>query len=58
MIAHSVLDRLAIRRPHARKANYILTRSRRLATAPQSASRNNNVALFGDAAFIVDRDPD
>ena len=38
-IAHSMLDRLAIRRPHARNADHFLTRSRRLAAASQSASR-------------------
>jgi hypothetical protein len=38
-IAHSMLDRLAIRRPHARNADHFLTRSRRLAAASHSASR-------------------
>jgi len=38
-IAHSMLDRLAIRRPQARNADHFLTRSRRLAAASQSASR-------------------
>jgi hypothetical protein len=38
-IAHSVLDRLATRRPQARSADHFLTRSKRLAAASQSASR-------------------
>jgi len=38
-IAHSMLDRLAIRRPQARSADHFLTRSRRLAAASQSVSR-------------------
>lgn len=39
VIAHSMLDRLAIRSPHARKADHFLTRNSRLAAASQSASR-------------------
>jgi hypothetical protein len=39
VIAHNMLDRLAIRRPHARNADHFLTRSRRLAAASHSASR-------------------
>jgi hypothetical protein len=39
VIAHSMLDRLAIRGPHSRKADHFLTRSGRLAAASQSASR-------------------
>jgi hypothetical protein len=38
-IAHSMLDRLAIRRPQARNADHFLTRSKRLAAASHSASR-------------------
>jgi hypothetical protein len=38
-IAHNMLDRLAIRRPHARNADYFLTRSSRLAAASHNASR-------------------
>jgi hypothetical protein len=34
----NMLDRLAIRSPHARNADHVLTRSRRLAAASQSAS--------------------
>lgn len=39
VIAHNMLDRWAIRRPHARRADHFLTRSSRLAAASQSASR-------------------
>jgi hypothetical protein len=46
-IAHNMLDRLAIRRPHARKAYDVLTRSRRLAAASQSASRTATSPRFG-----------
>jgi hypothetical protein len=38
-IAHNMLDRLAIRRPHARNADHFLTRSRRFAAASHSACR-------------------
>jgi hypothetical protein len=38
-IAHNMLDCLATRRPQARNADHFLTRSSRLAAAPQSASR-------------------
>ncbi len=36
---HNMLDRLAIRRPHARNTDHFLTRSRELAAASHSASR-------------------
>jgi hypothetical protein len=39
VMAHNMLDRLAIRRPHARNADHFLTRSSRLAAASQCASR-------------------
>lgn len=45
-IAHSMLDRLAIRGPHARNADHFLTRSRRLAAASQSASRTATSPCF------------
>jgi hypothetical protein len=38
-IAHNMLDRLAIRRPHARSADHFRTRNSRLAAASHSASR-------------------
>jgi hypothetical protein len=38
-IAHSMLDRFATRRPHARSADHLLAASSRLAAASQSASR-------------------
>lgn len=49
-IAHNMLDRLPIRRPHARNADHFLTRSKRLAAASQSASRT-----LGNSALTVDR---
>ncbi|MEH2515672.1 hypothetical protein V1279_001245 [Bradyrhizobium sp. AZCC 1610] len=39
VMAHNMLDRLAIRRPHTRNADHFLTRSSRLAAASHSASR-------------------
>lgn len=38
-VAHNMLDRLTIRRPHARKADHFLTRSNKLAAASHGASR-------------------
>jgi hypothetical protein len=38
-IAHSMLDRLAIRRPQARNADHFLIRSKRVAAASYSAAR-------------------
>jgi hypothetical protein len=46
-----MLGRLAIRRPHARSADHFLTCSSRLA----QRFPDLDVALLGDAAFIVDR---
>jgi hypothetical protein len=40
-IAHSMLDRLAIRRPHARNADHFLTRSSRLARQAVQARHAN-----------------
>lgn len=54
VIAHNMLDRLAIRRPHARNADHFLTRSRRLAAASHSALPNGYIALLADPPFIVD----
>src|SRR3954454_2725576 len=57
VIAHSMLDRLAIRRPHARSADHFLTRSSRLAAASQNASRTamSPCLLMRPLPFVVDR---
>src|ERR1700724_2746637 len=39
-------SRIEIRRPHAHKADHVLTRSRRLAAASQSASRTATSPCF------------
>src|SRR5439155_22828447 len=55
VIAHNMLDRLAIRRPHARNADHFLTRSSRLAAASQSASRTATWPCLLIRPFVIDR---
>ena len=55
VIAHSMLDRLAILSPHARKADHFLTRSSRLAAASPERLPDGDVALLTDTTFIIDR---
>jgi hypothetical protein len=54
-IAHSMLDRLATRRPQARSADHFLTRSSRLAACFAKRLPDTDIALFGNAPLIVDR---
>jgi hypothetical protein len=55
VMTHNVLDRLAIRRPHARNADHFLTPQQQACSRLAKRLPNGNVALFADPTFKVDR---
>lgn len=55
VIAHSMLERLAIRRPHARSADHFLTPQQQACGRLAKRLAYGDVALFADASFVIDR---